>query len=75
MGTILWRTAFGKWQIDFGKWRIDLGNVGIVYELQNVNEIEWRIFCQTMRAGNFSHGKQSLLKLTPVLVYNIIGFP
>jgi len=31
---------------------------------QNVGEIEWQIFHQTLCAGNFSPGKQSLVKST-----------
>ncbi len=46
---------------------IKLAKFSTVSKVKNVGETEWRIFCQTLCAGDFSLGEQSLVKLTPAV--------
>jgi len=52
----------------FGERRINLVNftvhIGQISSAQNVGEIEWQFFSQTLCAGNILLGAQRLVKLT-----------
>jgi hypothetical protein len=62
----LWQMAFGKWHLANGAQicRISAHK----FDLNFVGVIEWQIFRQRLRTGDFSLGKQSLVKLTPGLL-------
>jgi len=56
-------------------WRISpyiLGKFHQRSSMQNVGEIEWQNFQQTLRASNFLRCKQSLVKLTQGRVWKLL---
>jgi hypothetical protein len=61
------RTATGKRRTNIAKFRLYIWLI----KLQNVVEIEWRIFRQTRFAGNFSLSEKSLMKSTPGLMIRV----
>jgi len=75
MKSFFWQMAFGELQINLANFTIHIGQIS---SAQNVGEIEWQFFCQSMCGSNYLLGAQSLGKSTPsVLVLqheNKLGF-
>jgi hypothetical protein len=49
-------------------------HIGQISSAQNVGEIDWQIFRQTLYTGNFLLGAQRLVKLTPEATFDRKSF-